>query len=352
MLPFFVLPNELIDNILHLVIMNLLDLMTTRVAPISVVRDYRALLLTCKYFKAYFDRPSPRIAMRHTAVSLLPNPSDFDDFDEFLVPQMWLVQADNSLIAFNKRTRNTPVSLLRVWQQWVDIFQVYQKVSARSARPNFRKDCFDVLGKFWLNPKLRLRDLERLCGRKTAPQLLLLLGPALQRRACPLHEFVPHPHKSWDWKPEFWVEETNSSLNYHVGDVLNIIKTYWSTLNCQYVYSVRDWRHPSHGWSGSAIAPEVSEWWIWWGIWNEELVTGYHQEKAWVFEVVRGVLWTNFEPGSAIGWDLVTEPIFQKCWVSQWLQKSTQETFKEKNLVECGVLEALRTETNINEQDN
>lgn len=308
----FSLPLELIDMILRLVMKRLLRLMTTRASPISIIEEYRALLLVCKTFKYCLENSSLRIGMRYTAIRMKGDPK------AYFVPKVAEI-TDSNIKHFKPR---------RIFTTWSDVFKVYQKVMFRYAYSNFGEGHFDKLGKFWLNHHCTVVDLDYIWNtvpEETIAELVLLLGRMVERRGRPPNDM---PNPAWSRGAKFWIPNATQEIGYPVGNVVNAIKTLWTGINYnfQYIFSVRDWAAPHDPTlCGSKIAPEVKEWWIWPrgndSYYYNGLISGYHNSKAWVLQMGHAKLYTNFEQFEQIGDFENCKPsksIYQKCWVSEW----------------------------------
>jgi hypothetical protein len=305
----FSLPQELIDMILHFVMKHLLRLMTTRATPISIIGEYRALLLVCKTFKCCLESSSLRIGMRYTAI---PGP------ENYLIPKVAEI-TDRNVKYFKPR---------RIFTTWSDVFKVYQKVMFRYAYPNFGEGHFNKLGKFWLNHHCTVIDLDYMWDtipEDTISELVLLLGPMVGRRGRPPND-ISYP--AWSREAKIWIPCATQEIGYYVGDVVNAAKTLWTGYNfkCQFIFSVRDWEAPHDPTlCGSKIAPEVKEWWIWPREEDRDhytgLISGYHDNKAWVLQMRHAKLYTNFEQSEQIeGFENCkpSKSVYQECWVSEW----------------------------------
>jgi hypothetical protein len=304
------LPLELVDMILSLVMERLLSLMTTRAVPISIIGEYRALLLVCKTFKYCLENSPLQIGMRYTAIPMKECP-------KYLVPKVAKITNDN-IRRFKQR---------RIFTRWVDVFKVYQKVMLRHAYPNFREAHIDKLGKFWLNHRCEVVELDYMWDvlpEETIAELLLLLGQTLKRCGRPPNNM---PRPVWSILAERWIQWAIAAIGYRVGDVVNAIKTFWTGFSdCPYIFSVRDWEAPHDPTlRGSKIAPEVQEWWIWRrgedSLFYTGLISGYHDNKAWVLRMSQAKLYTNFEQSEQIGDFGNCKPstsLYQTCWVSEW----------------------------------
>jgi len=309
----FSLPVEVINMILHEAVTQLVDDMKSLALPISILRDYRSLLLTCKHFRSYLYNASPRYAMSYT-INL--EPSD----DEYHVPRIWQVASN---------TPNCPnAPNFRIATSYTEIFQVYQKLSIRYADMNFWQTPIldDKQGKYWLNALIEMVDLAHIftfdAPGSTVAGLLLLLGPILL-----LHKARTPTHlKHWvrSIKVDEWISEAKKDLRYIFGEVVHVMKPRWDEL-CRYSCSVKDWSAPhDSGLTSGVVAPEVLEWWVWRGCSEgsdcDGFVSGYIGDKAWVFQMNEARLYTNFEPVERVGEFEFVEMAFRYrwFWVSRW----------------------------------
>ena len=282
-------PREIVDIILGYVVKNLFDRMITPEVPISILREYRALVLTCKTFKLSLENMQPKAAMQ-LPIEL---PSEYSEFEvrRYFVPRISFVNDDN--IEGDRRVIVTT---------WRDIFMVYQKLMVRLAFDNFQNDHVDKLGKFWLNKYLKLSDLTGIfsaCSKTTVAGLILLLGPVVQRQGLPHHEVRSRSFRY----ASHWIGRFRRSKKYPLGEVNRAIKTRWEhAVSCgRMIFSVRDWSTPNM--SSIEISPDVKEWWVWYKSVTcprLRVISGYHEDKAWVCWGGEK-LYTNFEQSEQIG---------------------------------------------------
>jgi hypothetical protein len=283
-------PREIVDIILSYVIKKLFDRMITQEVPVSILREYRALVLTCKTFKLSLENMRPKAAMLP-----LKRPFEYPEFDghkpRYLVPKISFVYDDN----IEGHGSN-------IFTTWRDIFMIYQKLMARLAFDNFQDDHVNKLGKFWLNKYLKLSDLREIfsgCPESVVAGLILLLGPVVKRQGRP-----PHELRSQSFRNAYhWINRFTRDKKYPLGEVCRAIKTHWEeTVSCgRLVFSVRDWGTPSM--SSIEISPDVKEWWVWYKsdeYFGQRVISGYYEDKAWVCWGGE-TLYTNFEQSEQIG---------------------------------------------------
>jgi hypothetical protein len=301
-------PREIVDIILSYVIKKLFDRMITQEVPVSILREYRALVLTCKTFKLSLENMRPKAAMLP-----LKRPFEYPEFDghkpRYLVPKISFVYDDN----IEGHGSN-------IFTTWRDIFMIYQKLMARLAFDNFQDDHVNKLGKFWLNKYLTLSDLMGIfsgCSKTTVAGLILLLGPVVQREGRPHHEVRSH---SFRYASQ-WIGRFTRSKNYPLGEVNRAIKTHWgdAVASGKLIFSVRDWSTPNM--SSIDISPDVKEWWVWYksGSYPKlRVISGYHEDKAWVCWGGES-LYTNFEQSEQIGLfegNKLVDGGYENCWRS------------------------------------
>jgi hypothetical protein len=300
--------------ILNLVLHNLLRQMKSRQRPRLIISQYRALILTCKWFKIIIDHGSPKVHMNFTAkryriggkITYCPN--------------VRLIN-DHNIHEIEKE----PLFTERYFKQWSVIFKVYQKVSIRHAHLNHDDppEYLQAVGKFWLNDRVSLGDF-RYIYREGYYQLdlLMIISGAIQKRAHPIEEpcgdVATLPGLEW----YLHRHTTNMRRAVDLDSVINYAGTGWWDL--RYVYSVRDWKVPEDSLCGSLIAPAVTEWWIWARTRTQGLLQyalAYLDGKVWVFDFAYSELYTNFKQHSKIGdFGECVETVggFTQRWVCKW----------------------------------
>jgi hypothetical protein len=90
-----------------------------------------------------------------------------------------------------------------------------------------------------------------------------------------------------------------------------------------HILGVREWKaHYDPQLSGKNIAPDVVVWWVWRDIsFQKTHVAGYHQRRAWVFDLNTSELFTNFGPSEEfVGFGPFVEggTSYQRYWVSSY----------------------------------
>jgi hypothetical protein len=309
------LPLEILEMILNLVLQNLLLQMKSRRRPRLILSQYRALILTCKWFKVIIDHGSPRVHMNLTAKRYR--------IGQYVVycPNIRLVN-DHNIHDMEKE----PLFTKRYFTQWSVIFKVYQKISILHAHLNYDDppEYLDAVGKFWLNDRVSLTDFRKIYReRYYQVDLLLIMSGAIQKRAHPIEEscgdVATLPGLEW----YLHRHTTNMRRVVDIDRVIRYAETGWSDL--RYIYSVRDWRVPGDPiLRGSLIAPEVTEWWIWLRQSRQgqlEYASAYLDGKVWVFDFASSELYTNFRQIVKIGdfgASTETRGSFTQGWVCKW----------------------------------
>ena len=370
------LPYEVFKVIIQNVLVELVRMMQTFVEPISIIADYRALLLSCTTFKRIIEESRPRYYLKDKPCSfarryqISDDESDEDDdssttdesetdSSEFKIGWACVLEEDASdeeqdFPEASNSTRQWPPEdfpipdikpalsesissqdepFLRT--TWRDIFQVYQKVMVGA----WNREESRRLGKFWLNPQVDIRDLANMVVSGTAAKagsLLLLLHDAFQRTPIPLES-------NMRLKLETWAMRFGCLLSHPFFDLENArycIRTNGTLTSSrphEFIFSVSEWamRDDPHL-SAQLIAPEVKDWWFWhrsqncYEMW---LISGYSNGKAWViwryWDTVK--VYLNFEPKRPICGVLTfntTEGGYQDYWFgTRKLKWSVVETW-------------------------
>jgi hypothetical protein len=266
---------------------------------------FRFLNLVCKTFKFYLDHSRPNLwyiqYARHT------------HDDNSLRPRAYYIPI---IIASIKEK---PLQL----KTWPALFQYFQRFVLGNIDDNFHHKTLNYheeTGKFWLNPSLNIGDLNDLFRddnhyKPNHASLLLLLE---QLHNCEdleeynLDDYYPRYgiRMSSEWYWEVW-------KNYWE---VNLVREY---MRKPYVVAVRAWQaHGDPQLSGANIAPDVAIWWLWR---DQEVVktrvVGYHQGRAWVFDLINSELFTNFEPSEEVvgfGAFVEGEISYQRYWGSSY----------------------------------
>lgn len=291
------LPKEILDMILHHVVMPLLVSLETVPTPVSVFEKFRSLHFVCKMFNICLKNSCPQVevdcSLTHTEDGL------------FFVPKIVDVPK-NSNKAWEWSSRS-----------WRNHFLFCQNLMVQDAIDRFGRLHHAKLGKFWLNPELALDDLDDIyysSPDQTVAGLLLVIGPLLQRcigqSELRRTKDIPGAIK--------WIQSKRSE-EHTIGETVHVVRTLWGSY-CKFTYSVCHWTTPKL--SSSIIAPEVREWWVWQRGDNDpmKVFSGYHENKAWVWWQDKE-LYTNFEQTKQIGHfqgNKLLKSGYQDCWVSKW----------------------------------
>jgi len=302
--PVLSLPVELLEMIFHHTIMDLVNGLYDLTQSAAIFAKFCSLFVVCRKFKYCLSRAHPKIGVQYDTVefeSLLP------DYTNFYVPVGFCKGADG------------PANEVPKWrpETWTELFQRFQA-------SRIREDPIDVyhglrvardlhrLGRFWLNPYLKVRDL---CGvyPESRNLVYLILESIIKRDAGPLQDF----EKSKLFQ-SFMEETLDQDLSY--GEVLKVVNTFGDYV---FGFSVREWKvEERFELKQSMIAPEVDEWWIFGSYVFEPCIVGYHNEKVWVFDTFDGEVYTNFEPSEKFagfqGAMAGQTRWFHKYWVSKW----------------------------------
>ena len=260
-------PVELLDVILGLVVKNLLKSIP-KDAVGRVLRQYRALILTCRMFNFVLDNASVRVFVHETYRYSPTGPE---------------------VLFLNPQTPFTP-DHPKILTNWPSVFKEIQRLSVRHTEIRNVNSHAMALGKFWLNPTVTLDDIDLYHYVPYNTNFILCLGPLFDRNKRRLKEDereqiprVPSP--------------------YRVGEMVNVIT---SRNNQVRFYSVRTWgaNHTDHrrpNWtstlSSSMVAVQVSEWWVWKrsSFYSQgTYMLGYYRENGWVVHLESGAIYTNW----------------------------------------------------------
>ena len=290
------LPMELIDKILNYILMDLLDQMVMFGShPLNILEDFRTLYSVCKTFNYCLQHSRPKLRFGNYR-QLVRNTERVPRY--FYVPPFESVTAEEE--------EKYPRSVISSWPK---VFQRFQCFHVNNVYHNFRHQTnkyYEQLGKFWLNPSLGFGDLCDLfrckngCGVNRATLLLLLEQLYIQQ----WDKNLWNRPADGDWVVErhfngmlhaFWWEGLDNADD---PEIKNVRGNYGNPS----VVAVRGWkaRHDPQL-SGANIAPEVTVWWVWRERnYQKTWVAGYHEGKAWVFDLMISYLFTNFQPSEKI----------------------------------------------------
>ena len=314
------LPIELIDKILNYVLRDLLDQMAYFGSlPLNILEHFRTLYSTCKTFNHCLENSRPKLHLggyRDLIRNREPPPR------YFYVPPFRAATAESE--------KESPRSITTSWPK---VFLRFQCFHVNNVYHNFQHKTtkyYKQLGKFWLNPSLKIADLNDLfrckngCGVNRATLLLLLEHLHVRQ----LDEDLWNQPVEGNWQVElafnrrqyeFWWEGLENADDPEIKNVRG------SMYGDPQVVAVREWKaRYDHQFSGANIAPEVKVWWVWretkykhYKTW----VAGYHEGKAWVFDLMISYLFTNFEPSEKIAgcgdWEK-GQASYQKYWQCEY----------------------------------
>jgi hypothetical protein len=143
------LPIELVDKILNYVLRDLLDQMVHFGSlPLSILAEFRTLYSTCKTFNHCLEHSRPKLYLggyRDLIRNREPTPR------YFYVPPFRPATAE--------REKEYPRSITTSWPK---VFQRFQCFHVNNVHHNFHHQTtkyYEQLGKFWLNPSLKIGDL-------------------------------------------------------------------------------------------------------------------------------------------------------------------------------------------------
>jgi len=287
------LPIELVDKILNYVLRDLLDQMVHFGSlPLSILAEFRTLYSTCKTFNHCLEHSRPKLYLggyRDLIRNREPTPR------YFYVPPFRPATAE--------REKEYPRSITTSWPK---VFQRFQCFHVNNVHHNFHHQTtkyYEQLGKFWLNPSLKIGDLHDLFRCKNGCRVnratLLLLLEQLYVRQWDVELWNQPAEGEWRIKFAFnrrqyecWWEGLENADDPEIKNVRG------SMYGDPEVRAVREWKaRYDHQFSGANIAPDVKVWWVWRETqFLKTWVAGYHEGKAWVFDLMISYLFTNFEP--------------------------------------------------------
>ena len=230
--PIAALPVEIVSRILKIVLKESFRVSVIKANPIPGLRQFRALILTCKFFKAIVEADRLNLTIRCTAEHF-----DHHCFARFDAdPQIFVVEWDNSKPS-DPNNSARKVGCCVAAERWHLAFELLQLLSVQHTP----YDMVPKFGRFLSNPYIRLDDLPFL-----TKGLLHRLGPLLERTSR-----LPT-------KAERETMRLTARLFHSRDDIVSVIM---GRRNEILLYSVRRW---SMGQilSSSSISTRVNEWWI------------------------------------------------------------------------------------------
>ena len=148
-------PVELLDSILGFVVESILQSITKE-SLACILRQYRALLMTCRLFKLILEHDSLQIFVQNWHNTTVKGPRTF--VVDYNAPYM---------------TERTGYRT-NVLTNWPSVFKAIQKLSLRHTEIYYVESYASTLGKFWLNPMVTFDDikLSLLCTNQPGPNYL------------------------------------------------------------------------------------------------------------------------------------------------------------------------------------
>ena len=250
-MPLAYFPVEILAEILGIVLKDTIIESTKQRSPALSLRQYRALILTCKLFKTIVDTACVQLTIICSSYNQSIRFRGTGNTRVLVSP--W----DVTEPTHNKRhCRTNPI------RKWAEVFKLLQLVSVRHM---LLSDT--ALGKFWHNQYLRLDDFPTL-----NPDILKLLRPLFERQKRPATEVDRNIHHQYHL--------------YSIGDVVNVLPGRTKT---KVAISVRTWKARNTPLSSLRLSARVKEWWLIWVKRDfyapQEYFVGYYNRKALVVEV-------------------------------------------------------------------
>jgi hypothetical protein len=263
-------PVELLYSILGFVVESTLQSITKESLP-CILRQYRALLRTCRLFKLILENDSLQIFVQNWHNATTKGPRTF-------------------VVNYNARhiTESTGYRT-NVLTNWPSVFKAIQKLVLRQTKLYYVQRYAGTFGKFWLNPMVTFNDIELNYDAPVNLDLIICLRPIFHRDKRPLTEKERE-------------EVPNLPRPYSIGKVVNIIP---KARNRIHLCSVLTWgmesnHQPRPNWtntmSGSNDAKQVSEWWIWRDSRvypAKTYIFGYHKKNAWLIDLQSRKVYKN-----------------------------------------------------------
>ena len=227
------LPTEILHEILGIILKDGMLESINQENPILGLRQYRALITTCKLFKTIIDSAylnftmqcidlpwQPEIFTRQTRILVSP-------WDDFSI-------ADAQILTDKSRRRITSI------KRWNAAFKSFQLLSVRRISSSSFETA--AVGRFWRNSYLRLDDYPVL-----DPELLHHLHPLFERTK----------RSPTNVERQGILSRTRSSYSH--GEIVNVIIGGNNTIMS---YSVRMWKAENTSLSSLSISLRAEEWWI------------------------------------------------------------------------------------------
>lgn len=252
------LPGNVFTKIVQATLTKLVDLAiineySETLTPVSLLKRYRDLLLTCKIF-------NKSVRELETEISIGSNEHRF---------AVWWGNKDD----WTEETHGPLVGDIKTYNSFPAFFEGWQIAMLRS---QLKVDTINVdqqikqLGKFYVNPSILANDVTNIglcCNPDDVPDFLLLLGPFFNRNKTPFQSTVAK---------KMPLQVFDLEICMHHGDVSMLEGT---TL----LHSVESWHYYGGKFiSSKGISGDVDEWWVW-TIGEDLLYAGYAGQRAWVF---------------------------------------------------------------------
>jgi hypothetical protein len=263
------LPCEVVTMILMDIMTSLInavamDMFEDDYRPISVLRQYRSLVLTCKTFYQI---------IRDTRTEITIMGTDHG----FLV--WWGTEEDAPDEAEDGgQTHESFSELLKAWQiealrrdLWIEGIDVKARVQQ--------------LGKFYANPVLTACDVKEIAVDEQINTWLLMLGQYFADRSREI-TLADNLKKRWKFKDQFqnYLNEIYTHDGY-VSVVEDVIDPFMSVENWSY--------QDDEEVSGLNISVDVKEWWVIFSGERELYFAGYAGGNAWVFNAQSRRVYSN-----------------------------------------------------------
>jgi hypothetical protein len=244
--------------------------------PITVLRQYRNLVLTCKAFHKIITEFNTEITILCDWTGFAVWWGNEDDMPKHVTSDSF------------GETYNSLPELLRVWQ----VAALRRDLSGSNIPERMQQ-----LGKFYLNPGFELRDAMDIAAlimdEDEDPEFFLKLGPFFEanRKAVTEDDKEKRP---LDFPPQ--LHETFGTLYDHEGYV-SVAE------DCMNLFtSVKNWKAKDDDTvSGSEISKAVTEWWVWKLPQDHLYLTGYAGKEAWLFNAFTWRVYSNSGQSRWIG---------------------------------------------------
>ena len=289
------LPVEVVIMIVEAILNDIVDHLIEDLPqrPITIFGQYRALLLVCKTFKSIVTQTRIIVSItedRRYGMAAWHGDGEFEEpVHRTQKPTINYFRYGYNLQYHEYEDSTEYYSVGPFLWSWQQLYVRYLNIK------DFSKVIKDV-GKFYLSPTFTSHELSELLCRNTVedkPTLLLRLGQLLEskkQRATSIERI----------QYNYWFTNSRAANTVNTEGNVSNIKGRDVTMN-----SVGNWsRKDDLNVSGSKVATEVREWWMWGEMIeghravNPELFfSGYVGAKAWVMDVNRKTVHKNFGRG-------------------------------------------------------